>query len=203
MVIRSFRRVFQLERRIYRVDNLRLNPGGVPVRLLVYFMALVLACALAARLPLFGIPFSQSPWYLRTLALPAIGTALLAVLRLDGRPGHLAAYAVASHWFGPSRLAGGRPRRRQPGPWWPGELIILPDGGEARIHAMRSAGPVTAVIAVDHRRRLTARAGLTRPRIVVGVAAGTRGGRIRGRRLLVVPRRGRLELRRRALERSP
>jgi hypothetical protein len=32
MEIRSFRRVFDLERRIYRVDRLRLNPGGIPVR---------------------------------------------------------------------------------------------------------------------------------------------------------------------------
>ena len=32
MEVRSYRRVFDLERRIYRVDRLRLNPGGVPVR---------------------------------------------------------------------------------------------------------------------------------------------------------------------------
>ena len=34
--IRSYRAVFDLERRIYRVDRLRLNPGGVPVRGVVY-----------------------------------------------------------------------------------------------------------------------------------------------------------------------
>ncbi len=32
MEIRSYRRVFDLERRIYQVDRLRLNPSGVPVR---------------------------------------------------------------------------------------------------------------------------------------------------------------------------
>ena len=30
--IRSYRRVFDLERRIYSIDRVRLNPGGVPVR---------------------------------------------------------------------------------------------------------------------------------------------------------------------------
>jgi hypothetical protein len=32
MDIRSYRAVFDLERRIYRIDRLRLNPSGVPVR---------------------------------------------------------------------------------------------------------------------------------------------------------------------------
>ncbi len=39
--IRSYRRVFDLERRIYSVDQLRLNPGGVPVRGVLYFLALL------------------------------------------------------------------------------------------------------------------------------------------------------------------
>ena len=30
--VRSYRTVFDLERRLYRIDRLRLNPGGVPVR---------------------------------------------------------------------------------------------------------------------------------------------------------------------------
>ena len=37
MEIRSYRRVFDLERRVYSVDRLRLNPSGVPVRGIVYF----------------------------------------------------------------------------------------------------------------------------------------------------------------------
>ena len=43
MEIRSYRAVFDLERRIYRVDRMRLNPAGVPVRGIVYFLALLAA----------------------------------------------------------------------------------------------------------------------------------------------------------------
>ena len=45
MEIRSYRAVFDLERRIYRIDRLRLNPAGVPVRGIVYFLALLAAIA--------------------------------------------------------------------------------------------------------------------------------------------------------------
>ena len=68
MEIRSYRRVFDLERRIYRIDRLRLNPGGVPVRGVVYFLALLLAVLIARRLPLLEIVATLPPWYLGDLA---------------------------------------------------------------------------------------------------------------------------------------
>ena len=45
MEVRSYRRVFDLERRIYSIDRMRLNPSGVPLRGVVYFLVL------AARRP--------------------------------------------------------------------------------------------------------------------------------------------------------
>jgi hypothetical protein len=54
--IRSYRRVFDLERRIYSVDRLRLNPGGVPVRGVVYFLAIVLGGLIAGGMPFIGAP---------------------------------------------------------------------------------------------------------------------------------------------------
>ncbi len=51
--IRSYRAVFDLERRIYRVDQLRLNPGGIPVRGVVYFLA-ILAGYVDRRRPAAG-----------------------------------------------------------------------------------------------------------------------------------------------------
>ena len=40
MVIRSYRRVFEVDRRIYRVDRWALPvPGGVPLRAVGYFVA--------------------------------------------------------------------------------------------------------------------------------------------------------------------
>ena len=71
MEIRSYRRVFDLERRIYRVDRLRLNPGGIPVRGVVYFLAILAATLIAGRLPLLASVARLLPWYLRDLALPA------------------------------------------------------------------------------------------------------------------------------------
>ena len=60
--IRSYRSVFELERRIYRVDRVRLNPSGVPVRGALYFVALLLMALLAAALPLVGMPLRLLPW---------------------------------------------------------------------------------------------------------------------------------------------
>ena len=47
--IRSYRRVFDLERRVYSVDRLRLNPGGVPVRGIVYLLAILAVLFALAR----------------------------------------------------------------------------------------------------------------------------------------------------------
>ena len=43
--------MFALERRIYRIDTLRLNPSGVPLRGIVYAAALVVAALVAGALP--------------------------------------------------------------------------------------------------------------------------------------------------------
>ena len=101
MEIRSYRAVFDLERRIYRVDRLRLNPGGIPLRGVVYCLALLAGLALLGALPLVGAAVRALPWYLRDLVLPAGGAALLTVIRVEGRPFHLAAAALLRHALGP------------------------------------------------------------------------------------------------------
>jgi hypothetical protein len=195
MVIRSFRRVFDLERRIYRLDALRLNPGGVPVRVLVYFLALLLGFVLVARLPVLGEALSLAPWYLRDLALPAICAAGLAALRVDGRPGHLAAYAIARIWLQPRHLVGGRPRPRPPERWWPPDFVLLPDGAEGCLRRMRYDGPGQAMIAVAHRRVAATRPHVAAPaRAVIAVSATTAARRPRALRVIVLPLGGRLEL---------
>jgi len=45
--VRSFRSVFALERRIYRIDTLRLNPSGIPLRGIGYAASLVAAALIA------------------------------------------------------------------------------------------------------------------------------------------------------------
>jgi hypothetical protein len=83
--IRSYRNVFDLERRIYRVDRLRLNPGGVPLRGIVYFLAIFAVTLLAGRLPVVGVFARTLPWYVRELALPGAVSGLLTLIKIEGR----------------------------------------------------------------------------------------------------------------------
>jgi hypothetical protein len=152
MEIRSYRRVFDLERRLYRIDRVRLNPGGVPVRGIVYFLALLLAGLIAASLPVLGAMARAIPWYVRDLALPGASATLLSVIRVEGRPFHLAARALLRFRLGPRHLAGGHPCRPVGERWWPGEIVLLPDGSDGRLRRMRYTGPGAVLVAVEHER---------------------------------------------------
>ena len=150
MEIRSYRRVFDLERRIYRVDRLRLNPGGVPVRGVVYFLAILAGALIAGRLPLLGNATGLLPWYLGDLALPAASAAILTMIRVEGRPFHMAARAVLRYRTEPRRLAGAR-RCNGPGErWCPEEIVLLPDGSDSRMRHMRYTGPGAVLVSVKH-----------------------------------------------------
>jgi hypothetical protein len=150
--IRSYRSVFDLERRIYRVDRVRLNPAGVPVRGAVYFLGLLAAALLVAALPLVGAPARLLPWYVRDLALPAGSAARLTMVRIDGRAFHLAAWALVGYAIGPSRIEGGGAAALSLTRWRPGELVMLPDGSEARLRRMLCRGPAQVHVAVAHER---------------------------------------------------
>jgi hypothetical protein len=153
--LRSYRRVFDLERRIYRIDRLRLNPGGVPVRGVVYVLALLAATLLAARLPLVGLALKPVPWFVRYLAVPGLTGALLAVVRIEGRPFHLAMHAVVRHRARRSAPRGMRAAHRRlvhGVRWQPGPLLMLADGCDAP-RRVRYTGPGALLISVAHERR--------------------------------------------------
>jgi len=158
MEIRSFRAVFDLERRIYRVDRLRLNPGGVPVRGVVYFLVVLAAVLLVGRVPLLGDVTGALPWYVIDLALPGTSAALLTVIRIEGRPSHLAARSLARYRLGAggpaglhARRAGSRGARNGPGArWWPQEVLLLPDGSDGRMRRLRYTGPGAVLVTVAH-----------------------------------------------------
>jgi hypothetical protein len=160
MVVRSYRRVFDLERRIYRIDRLRLNPGGVPVRGIVYFMTLLLLALVLERVVPISLLARVVPWYVRDLALPGMLSAVLAVVRIDGRPFHLAARTVLRCGLGPRTIVGlglGH-GRRSAGPAWavwrPQPLLMVPDGSDHRLRRMAYRGPGALLVAVAHERRL-------------------------------------------------
>jgi hypothetical protein len=150
--VRSYRRVFELERRIYRIDRLRLNPGGVPVRGIVYFLVLAAVGALAGSMPALSLVAGAVPWYVRVLALPGILASLLTVIRLEGRPFHIAACALLRYWAAPHRLAGLERRASVGARWRPQEVLLLPDGSDGVLRRLRYSGPGAALVAVAHER---------------------------------------------------
>jgi hypothetical protein len=152
MEIRSYRAVFDLERRIYRVDQLRLNPGGIPVRGVVYFLAILLGMLIAGGLPLVGAAVGALPWYLRDLALPVASATVLSVIRIEGRPFHLAAHALLRYGTGPRRLAGVRPCGGPGECWCPEEILLLPDGSDGAMRRLRYTGPGAVLVTVEHER---------------------------------------------------
>jgi len=182
--IRSYRRVFDLERRIYSIDQLRLNPGGIPVRGVIYFLVIVIAALLAGTLPGVRSVAATLPWYVRDIALPGAGATVLSVIRLEGRAFHLAAHALVRHWLGPRHLAGGRGCRAVGGFWWAPELVLLPDGSDSRLRRMRYTGPGAVLVCVEH-----ARGGPVREHERTGVARGA-GRRAVTLRQLAPPRAG-------------
>jgi hypothetical protein len=150
--VRSYRDVFALERRLYRIDTVRLNPGGVPIRGVVYCGVLLALLLALASLPVTGWFLALLPWYARDVVLPAGGAALLALVRVEGRAFHLAAYALARHVCSDRQLSGlvasssVRAGRR----WVPPELVLLADGSDARLRRLRFVGPGALLVAVPH-----------------------------------------------------
>jgi hypothetical protein len=173
--IRSYRKVFDLERRIYRVESMRLNPGGVPVRGVVYYLALLGLGLLLGALPPFALVARDAPWFLRDLVLPGVLAGLLAVIRIDGRPFHLAARAILRLHVGQRRLVGLRPLPRGGaaaigGGWSPRPIVMLPDGSDSTIRRLRFTGPGALLIKVAHERRPLGRARIAhrhRPHVLV------------------------------------
>jgi len=193
--IRSFRRVFDLERRLYRVDRLRLNPGGVPVLGIVYFLVILAACLIAGSLPAVGELARALPWYLRDLALPVASASVLSVIRIEGRPFHLAAHALARYRVRPRHSTGACRRASAGQRWRPQEILFLPDGSDARVRRLRYAGPGAVLVAVEHERAGTViergATGLVRrgrrPTVIV---RATPGGRMLDRAQVIWLERG-------------
>jgi hypothetical protein len=150
--IRSFRRVFDLERRIYTIDRLRLNPTGVPVRGVVYLLAALATAIFASNLPLLGAPARAIPWYLRELAFPAGLATVLAVVRVDGRTFHLAARSHLRLLVTPRRVSNLQRTSTVGRRWRPPQIVFLPDGSDHRLRALRYKGPGAVLVRASHRR---------------------------------------------------
>jgi len=149
--IRSYRRVFDLERRVYTIDRMRLNPAGVPVRGIVYLLVAAASSFLLARLPLLGEPLRVLPWFVRDIGAPAALAAALTVIRIDGRAFHHVARSSIGYLTRPSRLAALAKRSSSGQRWLPEDLLFLPDGSDSRVARVRYDGPGTVLVLVAHR----------------------------------------------------
>src|SRR3954453_1204469 len=131
ITVRSFRVVFDLERRIHKIDRYRIPlPYGLPIRSIGYFAATVAALSIRARLPLVGVPLQALPAPLRFAIGPGLLAYALTEKRIDGRPAHRAlpdqlrflctpkalALCRAAPREGTYRLRPGRGARRGPRP---------------------------------------------------------------------------------------
>src|SRR3954447_22904273 len=142
--IRSYRSVFDLERRLYRIDRFRLNPSGVPVRGLVYVALLVLAVLVVQRVPLVGAPFRILPWQLRYAGLPGASAALLTMLRIDGRTAQAALASTLRFALSPRYLSRFMRSSRAGACWTPPPLAAIDD--EARGGSVRFRGPGAVLV---------------------------------------------------------
>lgn len=152
MDVRSYRAVFDLERRVYRIDTVRLNPAGIPLRGILYAGVLVVATFVADRLPPVHLALAPLPWYVRYLGMPIAAGALATVARIEGRPFHLAVRAILAQ-----RLAATHTRGlvRVPAPnarWRSGPVVLIPDGSDGRLRRFRYRGPGAVLVCCAHDR---------------------------------------------------
>lgn len=150
--IRSFRAVFALERRIYRIDTLRLNPGGIPLRGIGYAASLVVIALIAGVLPPTAWLAPLLPWYLRDIGAPLAGALLLGAMRLDGRPVHSAIASLLAYVAGPRKLNALTPQRDRSACWRPPNVLLLPDGSDACFRRLRYRGPGAVLVMHPHVR---------------------------------------------------
>jgi TcpE family len=177
LVIRSYRRVFEVDRRIYRVDRWALPvPGGVPLRGLGYFVATLGLVVLLAPMPAIGELLGLLSAPLRYVVLPLVVAVLATQAAPDGRSAH----RFAGEWLR-LRVRARRRSASRPVPLeeeavpWDGVLAMRWDASGAELHRVRVRGPALLAFAVPvelqerSRGPLVARArpGSTRPQTFV------------------------------------
>ncbi|HEV2786366.1 MAG TPA: TcpE family conjugal transfer membrane protein [Solirubrobacteraceae bacterium] len=144
--IRSFRVVFELERRIHKVDRIRLPlPYGLPLRSLAYAVVAFVAVVALARLPLVGELVGAVPAPVRLAVIPALIAYALTQLRPDGRPAHWFLLAWARQRLAPSTIVSLAPVRPRPTERL-GELLVAPDEREVRYRPAVIEGPAVVLL---------------------------------------------------------
>lgn len=159
LIIRSYRRVFEVDRRIYRVDRWALPvPGGVPLRGVGYFAAALGLVVLLGALPVIGNLLGALAPPLRYVVLPLAVAVLGTQAAPDGRTAHRFAWEWLRLRLRARRRCAGRvvPVEGEPLAW-SGVLALRWDDQGARLHRGRVIGPARITVTVPV--RLSARRG--------------------------------------------
>ena len=179
LAIRSFRVVFDLERRIHKVDRIRLPlPYGLPLRSVAYALIALLGVVALSRVPLVGVPLLALPAPVRLAVLPALSAYALTQLQPDGRPAHWFLLAWTRQRLGVRRIVELAPARGAAVERL-GALVLAPDERDVRYRAGVIEGPAVALL------RLPVAARARGKTLVVGQAADE--PLYRGRRLVLRP----------------
>ena len=146
IAVRSFRVVFELERRIHKVDRTRLPlPYGLPLRSSAYAAVAFAVVAALARLPIVGAVVAAVPAPVRLAVIPALIAYALTQLRPDGRPAHWFLLAWTRQRLAPATLIALAPVRRRPTERV-AELLIAPDERDVLYRPGVIEGPAVALL---------------------------------------------------------
>src|SRR3954453_15468281 len=155
VLIRSYRRVFEVDRRIYRVDRWALPvPGGVPLRAVGYFAAMLLLVIFLGALPATGELVGAVSAPLRFVVIPLAVAVLGTQAAPDGRAAHrFAADWLRLRWRARRQSVGRRVALEDEPVAWHGELAVRWDGDGAELHHGRVRGPARVIFAVPVKLR--------------------------------------------------
>jgi hypothetical protein len=144
--IRSYRVVFELERRLHRVDRFRIPlPYGLPLRTIAYALAALVLVLVVVRLPVAGTVLRELPAPARFLALPGVAAFALTQVRVDGRTAHAAGLCLMRYATAPRRIASWRATPRANIARL-GDIRVAPDAGSARVRPGVVDGPAEVLV---------------------------------------------------------
>jgi hypothetical protein len=147
LTIRSFRLVFELERRIHKVDRWQIPvPYGIPLRGLAYWAVVLVTTIVLGRIPLMGELIGTLPTPLRFVILPVGVAYVVTRVQMDGRAAHTTLAAWARLALSPSRVAAfsrvpcvGAVVRL-------GDATFVPDERSTRFRGAVIEGPATVLL---------------------------------------------------------
>lgn len=182
--IRSYRVVFDLERRIHKVDRFRIPlPYGLPVRSIAYALVTLAVILIAQRLPGPHELVGALPVPARYVLVPCAVSWVLTQTRIDGRPSHAALVTVARFVISPRRIAGDRPARL--GSVRLHDMTLVSDERSVRYRHARVNGPAVVLLRNAFGSRQRGRTLVIEDGGGRALMSGTRVRLARGQRLVI------------------